>query len=133
MKFEFNPDGSLKLPQNMLKASQETENLLKNQRCILIKRDIVSESSPKKCVLHITLSDIIIDNRFVETIYTGFRSRSEVPSKIIKLNEKEFDVEIGTCFRRCSDCSSLIIHFRNFFDGRVIDKKGNCSYKESFE
>lgn len=129
MTFEFNSDGSLKFPDWLLRISSENKSKMRNQRCILIKRDLISTVSPKKCVLHIRLSDKILDSRFVETIYNSFRDRSQVPSKLIKSSDKEFDIEIGTCFRRCSDCNSVISHFRDFFDGNVIENKGNCSYE----
>ena len=129
MAFEFNSDGSLKFPERLLRISSENESKMKNQRCILIKRDLIITESPKKCVLHIRLSDAISDNRFVETIYNSFRDRSQVPSKLIKSSDKEFDIEIGTCFRRCSDCSSVISNFRDFLEGNVIENKGNCSYE----
>ena len=98
-------------------------------RCVHIRKEQVSFDSPKKCVLHLKLSEAIIDNRFVDTTYKYFSSDSEVPSKIIKINEKEFDIEIGTCFRRCTDCCDLIRRFREFLDGNVIEEKGSCTFE----
>jgi hypothetical protein len=128
MAFEFNPDGSLKFPEGMMRQKADAEKKMRAQRCISIKKELVSSKPPKKCVLHITLSDAFLDSRFVETIYKEFRERSEVMSKLIKINDKEFDVEIETCFSRCSDCSSLISSFGEFLDGNVIERKGSCTY-----
>lgn len=127
--YQFNPDGSIKPLVQHRKAIEEKENKLKNQRCILIKKEIISDKPPKKCRLNIKLSCLFNDSDFVEKIYGYFKNDSEVPSKLNKINDKEFEVEIGTCFRRCSDCSSLITKFRDFLDGNVIEEKGSCTYE----
>lgn len=126
---EFNEDGSIKLPARFQQAKDEKEQRMKNSRCIKIKKEIVSDISPKKCVLRLILSDRLYDNRFVETTYGYFRNRAEVPTKLSKVNEKEFEIEIGTCFRRCSDCNSLVGQFREFMDGNCIVEKGSCSFE----
>lgn len=128
----FNPDGSIKLPDNIKRQKDQKDHRLKNERCVLFQREIINDRSPKKCLLRLKLSDSFSDNRFVETTYTYFKDSSEVPSKMNKLNEKEFEFEIGTCFSRCRDCNSLITRFREFLDGNVIDEKGGCSYKGGF-
>lgn len=126
---EFNPDGSIKLPAQFAKNKEENKERLKRQRCIKIKRNIVSFSAPKKCSLGITLSEAIHDNRFVENIYISFKEKAAVPSKIKKISEKQFEVEIGADFRRCSDCSSLINQYREFLDGNIIEEKGSCAFE----
>ncbi|MBR9692014.1 hypothetical protein GOV06_04450 [Candidatus Woesearchaeota archaeon] len=126
---EFNPDGSIKLPELFAKRKEENERRLKNQRCIRVKREIVNFDSPKKCVLNITLSEAISDNRFIENIYNFFKEKCSVPVKIKKISEKEFEIEVGTDFRRCSDCNSLINKYKDFLDGNLIDEKGNCTYE----
>jgi hypothetical protein len=128
---EFNPDGSLKLPEKLAKKDEENRQKMRVTRCIRIKREAVNFSAPKKCVLHITLSDTMTDNRFMDTIFGYFKNRSSTPCKLIKINEREFDVEIGTDFRRCSDCQSLIGELRDYMDGNLIDVKGNCTYEDS--
>jgi len=127
--FEFNPDGSIKMPDNMAKEKADQKNKMKSQRCIRIRKDIVSTYSPKSCKMVITLSEAFKDNRFVETTYKYFKDGAEVPSKITMINPREFHVEIGTCFRRCSDCSALVTRFKEFLDGNVIEDKGTCTYK----
>lgn len=126
---EFNPDGSIKLPGFAEKSIKDKENRFSTQRCIKIRKEIVSDRSPKKCVLKILLSDNFKDNSFVQKTYSYFREKAEVPTKLSKINEKEFEVEVGTCFRRCSDCNSLISRFKEFLDGNVIEDKGSCSYE----
>ncbi|MBU0628086.1 MAG: hypothetical protein KKC75_02770 [Nanoarchaeota archaeon] len=122
---EFNPDGSIKLPEQFARNKEK----LKSQRCIKIKRELVNFSAPKRCVLHITLSDVITDDRFIETIYNEFKRRASVPSSIKKINEKQFDVTIETDFRRCSDCNSLINKYREFIEGALIEEKGGCTFE----
>jgi len=111
---EFNSDGSVKLPGKLKEQEDEKVDKLKNKRCIQIRRELVSDRAPKKCMLHITLSDAITDKRFVNNIYEEFRKGAQVPSKLTKLNEKEFNVEIGTDFKRCTDCNRLINEYREF-------------------
>jgi hypothetical protein len=124
---EFNPDGSIKLP-GKLAALRSADSAKMKGRCIMIHKDVVSATSPKSCVLHITLSDKMIDDSFVEVIYRRWSEVSEVPSKLTKLGEKGFRVDIGTCFSRCSDCSSLIRRYREY-DSDVIEQNGTCTYK----
>ncbi len=130
---EFNSDGSIKLPDSISKFVEQRENKLKKERCVLIKKDVVSFTSPKKCVLNIKLSDAFSDNSFVQTIYDYFQNSSQVPSKLTKINEKEFLIEIGTDFRRCSDCCSLLKKFRDFLDNNIIEDKGNCTFENKKE
>ena len=127
----FNPDGSIKIPEQFAQNKEENKEKLRGQRCIKIKRDIISFTAPKKCVLHITLSDAILDDRFIETIYGYFKNRASVPNSIKKINEKQFDVEIGTDFKRCTDCNSLIKEYREFLDGNMIEEKGSCTFEGS--
>ncbi|MFA6888536.1 MAG: hypothetical protein WC254_03495 [Candidatus Woesearchaeota archaeon] len=126
---EFNPDGSIKLPGNLAKQKQENEQRMQCQRCIKVRKEIISSYSPKKCALRITLSDAIKDNRFIQILYDEFKRRSSVPTKLNQNSDKEFDVEVGTDFRRCSDCCSLVNKYREFLDGNVIEEKGSCTFE----
>ncbi len=134
---EFNPDGSLKLPGQILAKKEENEKKMRSQKCIKIRREVINFSAPKKCVLEITLSDAYNgDHRFINTIYGYFKNRATVPNKLTQINDKEFEIEIGTDFRRCSDCNSLINQFREFLDGNLIEEKGSCTFagqKRNFE
>ena len=129
---EFNPDGSLNLPEHIKSQKEDKEQRLSKGHCVLIKKEIISTTAPKKCILNIKLSEAMNDNRFVDTTYRYFCDASKVPSKITKINEKEFQIEIGTHFRRCSDCTNLINRFREFLDNNVIEEKGQCGYENNF-
>ena len=52
-----------------------------------------------------------------------------VPCKLNIVNEKEFEVEIGTDLRRCTDCCSLVGRYREFLDGNLIEEKGTCTFE----
>ena len=126
---EFNPDGSIKLPEHVQKKKKQDNFRLTQAHCIQVKKDVVSFSAPKKCVLHVRLSDKLMDDGFVDSIHKRFNSTAEVPTKIQKVKDKEFDIEIGTCFRRCSDCTKLIGMFKEHVAGNIIENKGNCTYE----
>ena len=128
---EFNPDGSLKMPSALIASRQEKEERMKKGNCLLINKEVISFRPPKKCVLHLRLSKALKDNRFIENIYRYFCENSSVPTKIRCLNEKGFDIEIGTDFKRCSDCNKMVSRFKEFLDGNVIEEKGNCTYESS--
>ena len=125
----FNPDGSIKWPEKFVKNKEEDKEKLTNRRYIKVSREVVNFSAPKKCILHITVSKLFKDTRFVETTYAYFKEKASVPNKITKINEYEFDVEIGTDFKRCTDCMSLINKYRDFLDGCIIEEKGSCTFE----
>lgn len=140
--YSFNPDGSIKLPDSIAKDRQDKEQRLKTGKCAVIRKEMVNFTAPKKCILHIKLSDAISDGNFILAIHNYFCADSEVPSSVNKLNEKEFNVEIGTHFKRCSDCTKFVNRVREFLDDNVIEEKGNCpteqrtrdfSYEDHFE
>ena len=126
---EFNPDGSIKLPSSLAKKNEEDKQRMQSERCITVYKDLVSTTAPKKCILQITLSNAISDTRFIPTIYNEFKESASVPSKIKQMDEKHFEVEIGTDFRRCSDCTSLLNKYREHLDQNLIEKKGNCTFQ----
>ena len=127
---EFNPDGSIKMPGKMAAHKAKQNNKMLNTNCMRIRKEVISVRPPKSCALHITLSDKITNSMFVDNIYSYFSKNSEVPSKLIKIGPKEFKVEIGTSFRRCQDCSTLISRFREFMHSNIIENDGNCSYSQ---
>lgn len=127
--YEFNPDGSIKIPGIIAENQLRKEEKLKKERCILVKKELVN-FTPKKCLLHIKLSEAFPDSNFVSTIFHSFQERADVVAKMIKLNEKEFDIEIGSDFHRCKDCCNLVGRFREFLDGNIIEDKGSCTLKE---
>ncbi|HLC50623.1 MAG TPA: hypothetical protein VJI97_04315 [Candidatus Nanoarchaeia archaeon] len=125
---EFNPDGSIKIPDFMQKRIQENQDKFSNNPCILIKKEVVNFTAPKKCVLHMKISDKIHSSEFVDAAFRQIREASSVPLKINKLNEKEFEIEVGTHFKRCSDCTNLIRKYKEIMHGNLIEEKGNCTY-----
>ena len=126
---EFNPDGSLKLPGHMIKQNEAKLNKLKNQKCIKIQRELINITPPKKCRLSITLSEAITDNRFIENIYAQLNQNFTTPMKLNKINEKQYELEIGTEFKRCTECNTLINNYREFLEGNLIDEKGKCTFQ----
>lgn len=129
---EFNPDGSIKLPDKLAHHKARQENLMKDVKCIKVRKEVVSTKPPKSCVLHFVLSDRVTDDRFVDTIYSGWSGESDTPSKFIREGPKEFRVEIGTNFRRCTDCTALIRRYHNFVRN-MIENDGNCSYRQKVQ
>jgi len=125
----FNPDGSLKLPEKFEKKKAELDHKMKNEEYLKIRKDVVSIKAPKSCKLQLTLSDAFITNFFIDKVYKYWNEQSEVPSKLKKITETEFHIEIGTCLRRCSDCNKLTERFRTFLDGKVIVDKGTCTFE----
>jgi len=123
----FNPDGSIKLPGSLQQAKNQKETRMKNQRCMVIKRDLVRTTPPKSCTLHIKVSDAIKDYRFIDTIFK--QTKHETPMKLIRIDDKSYEIVIGTTFRRCSECNSLIAQYRSFLDGNLIDEKGSCTFE----
>ncbi len=123
----FNPDGSIKIPNALVESQQRREMKLKKERCMFVRKDLV-DVKPKKCVLHLIVSDAVSDSSFVSSLLNSFRS--SVPVKLARINEKEFTVEIGSDFKRCSDCTALLNKFREYFDGNLIEDRGSCSMKE---
>ena len=125
---EFNSDGSLKLPGHMQENIAKKENKLKTQRCIKIRKDIVSSYSPKSCKLIITISEAINDSKFVGSVYQFFREKASVPTSLHKVSDKEFYIDVGTHFKRCSDCTALISRYRDYLDGNLIEENGTCTF-----
>jgi hypothetical protein len=128
---EFNTDGSIKLPSHLLKNKLENENKMKHTRCMTIQKEVISTNAPKKCVLHITLSEAVTEN-VVERAFSFFERDAETPTKLIKRNEKEYDIEIGTSYKRCSECFELISRFKAYLEDNVIIDKGTCTFESKF-
>jgi hypothetical protein len=108
---EFNADGSLKLPGGYAKQMKR----------INIRKDIISEFAPKKCMLSITGEK----NR-VSQVLSIFSC--DTPIKKIE-SEKGFDVEIGSDFKRCSDCKSLSYKLSACVNGDCNIDNGTCTAK----
>jgi hypothetical protein len=126
---QFNPDGSLKISGQAVQKKFQDDQKMQNTRCMHVTKEVVRLDAPKKCVLRIKLSDKISDTRFMETIHNQFKQDASTPTKVTKLNDKEFEIEIGTDFRRCSDCCKLVNRYKEFLDRNLIEKKVGCTYE----
>jgi hypothetical protein len=127
--YEFNPDGSLKIPTQFLKQKEDNENRMKRGRCIKIKRDLVSVVPPKSCDLILTLSDVFLDESFVQNIFDQFKKTIDFPVHFKKIESKSYIITIGTSFRRCTSCQKLIGLFREYVDGNLIEERGRCTFE----
>jgi len=127
---EFNPDGSIKLPNNISEEKKKKEHRIKNTRCAQVRKEVVSTYAPKKCMLHIDLSEKIQDTKYIEKAFDDSRNNSETPIKVIKIEDNRYAIEIGSSFRRCSECNQIIGRLRDILDGNVILDKGSCTLKE---
>ncbi len=127
---EFNPDGSLKLPAGIAKAKAEEASKFNNTCAIRITKEVVSTYAPKKCVLHLELSPKHQRNDFVKNLLTYLNA--ETPIKLIEKSPREFAIEVGTNFRRCTDCTRLVGNFREHVDGNLQLKKGNCTFEPRY-
>ena len=124
---EFNPDGSIKLSSKIAEQKAHQERRMEG-RCIKITKEVVQTRAPKRCVLHVRASKVI-GEEFVPKIHSFFKQAAQVPTKITRISPNEFEIEIGTCFRRCQDCTNLIGRYRQTLDGNIIEKKGNCTFE----
>ncbi len=125
---QFNPDGSIKLPEKVAKKKAVDKSRMTHAHCMEIKKEIVSVKAPKSCKLYITLSQKITDLKFFHNIYKEFRNSAQVPSKLIMITPREYQIEIGTAFTRCSDCTNLIKRYKEHMNGNIIEIRGGCEY-----
>ena len=129
---EFNPDGSIKLPSKLVKAKVDMETRMQTTKCIKIEKEVLSDNSPKKCVLHITLSKAFPNGTIVENVYSFFQKDAETPSKLIRRNDYEWDIEIGTSYKRCTECFDIINRFKAYLEDNVLVDKGTCNFESKF-
>jgi hypothetical protein len=108
---EFNPDGSLKIPEKF-KTPLKRLN---------IRKDILSEYAPKKCRIHVTG-----EPNLVEKIICGFQC--ETPIKLSAYEDRH-EIEIGSDFKRCSDCRELVYKLSAIVQGDCHIDNGTCTAK----
>ena len=123
---EFNPDGSIKLPAGMAREKKDLEDRMRLGKCVHIRKEVVSKWAPKKCLLHLKVSEKVQTVDVMMIPYRGFVSTTITPTKFNKTGEREAQVEIGSEFRRCSDCDALIKRFGEQLEGNSIVDDGNC-------
>lgn len=126
---QFNSDGSIKLPEKMANSRSRKQDKMRNERALILRKEIICKTSPKKCKLTLFLSDKIEDSRFVETIFNQVKINFETPVKLFKENRREFYIEIGTAFKRCTECSKLINEYRQFINGNFFEENWGCTFK----
>lgn len=126
---QFNPDGSLRLSVQAQAKQDEEATKMQTEKCALVKRCVINHNAPKKCLIQLKLSDQVTDSKFVEMFYSKYKEQTSTPTSLRKLSDKEFELEVGSDFKRCADCNRFIGHFRETLPGRVIDKKGNCTFQ----
>lgn len=102
---------------------------MKHTKCIKIEKEVISIDAPKKCVLHITLSQAFSDGTIVEKVYSYFQKDAQTPSKLIRKNDHEWDIEIGTTYKRCSECFEIVNRFKAYLEENVIIDKGSCYFE----
>lgn len=125
---EFNADGSLKLSGSANQRIQDNSFKMENSRCIKLSKDMTRSYSPKLCTISLDASPQIESN-FIERTFGFFSKRVDSTVKLIKLSPSEFQVTIGGEFSRCRDCQLLTSMFKDYLNGNVIEKKGNCTFK----
>ena len=127
--FQFNPDGSLKVPGNIVRNSVINHSKMQNERCIKVRKEVIFDRSPKKCAIFITLSKKVNYARFIETLYAEFSKKTESTTSLTKISEDEYKVEVGTSYRRCTDCCSFVNELKEFI--QVVEEKGSCTFERS--
>jgi hypothetical protein len=113
MVMEFNPDGSIKVPGMFVKQPKSMN----------IRKDVVSEFAPKKCLLSIKG-----EKNYVLFVLSRFTC--ETPIKMID-NSDGIDIEIGSDFKRCSDCKNLTYKLSASVKGDCSIDLGTCTAKGS--
>jgi hypothetical protein len=133
MNIQFNPDGSIKLPTQLAARAADQERQMALGRCFHVRKEVVSKAvGMKKCVLHVTVSEKMAAEMPVERIYKWFlEANPETPTKIVKVDANRYAIEIGTAFRRCTDCTSFVSRLKGFTDGNIIIEKGMCSFEQN--
>ena len=123
---EFNPDGSLKLPDCILKKKEGDDEIFSNEPSIRITRHQISPETPLKCELIIEASDKL-DNPekikdFYNTAISKFKHMADLSIK--KINERKYSVIIISGQFRCSWCES----FRRYLKGMNVKiiEWGSC-------
>ena len=108
---EFNPDGSIKLPSKFAKQAKKMN----------IRKDIISEYAPKSCRM-----SIAGDKQKI--IWVLSRFECDTPIKKVETDDG-FDVEIGSDFKRCSDCKNLSYRLSASVNGDSSIDIGTCTAK----
>ena len=108
-KVEFNPDGSIKLPEKIIKQREDSDNIFRNEQSIRVIKNQVSSVTPLECELIIEASDKLPDPERIKSIYTRatgkFRHLAQL--RIQKINDRKYVVTIISGQYRCSWCENF--------------------------
>lgn len=129
VKTEFNPDGSLKLPDNIVKKRKDDEKVFREEPAIRIVRDQISSITPLKCELTIEASDKLENPERIESVYNSARGKFEHKAQlsIQKINDKEYVVTIVSGQFRCSWCENFRRYLGEELNAKIINS-GSCFY-----
>ncbi len=135
MKVEFNPDGSIKLPEGVGKKKEDDDKTFENEKCIKIVRDQISSVTPLKCELRILASEKVENPEKIESIFkhaTGkFRHLADLSIK--KINNREYVVTIISGQFRCTWCEQFREFIGTEMDAKVINWGSCFNYTPSRE
>ena len=124
---EFNLDGSIKLPKNVLKKKEDDKKTFLEKPSIRVIRNQISSTTPLKCELTIQASERLSDPKKIESIFkqsTGkFSHMAQLSIK--KINNREFLVKITSGMYRCSWCNNFREFLGKEFNVEVINQ-GSC-------
>lgn len=129
VSIEFNPDGSMKLPENIVKKREDDEKIFREEPSIRITRDQISQITPLKCELTIGASDKLKNPERIESFYNYAKSAFEHMAQlsIQKLSDKEYVVTIVSGQFRCSWCENFRKHLGKELNAKIINQ-GSCFY-----
>ena len=127
-KIEFNPDGSIKLPDRMINKRKQEDEVFESRPAIRITRDQVSYVTPLKCELSIEASPLLGNPQRIKALfeYAEERFRHEANLSITKEHEKKYVITIISGKFRCTWCQTFRNYLQNSLDCRMI-QKGSCS------
>jgi len=136
MKTEFNPDGSVKLPEwaeKGKKEKEEAEQIFQNEKAIKIDRVQISSETPLKCELIIQASNSLENPERIKSIYeqaTG-KFRHMATLYITKINDREYKVTIISGMYRCSWCDNFVRFLEEEMKVKVINWENCFIYSSS--
>ncbi len=124
---EFNPDGSIKLPEHLIKNQENYDEDFRSKPCVRVVREQISERTPLKCELRIQASPLL---RFPQRITSIFDTASQkfkhgAQLSIRREGEREYVVRIISGRYRCSWCENFRKYLKNEL-GVKVQEWGSC-------
>ena len=128
MKFEFNDDGSIKLPDSIAKRREENERIFREEPSIKVTKNQISTKTPPMCELLIEGSPKLIEPQKIASSFNKARGKFRHMSQLslTKMNRLTYKVKIISGNYRCSWCEN----FRNYLEEELkvpVINKGSCS------